>query len=69
MPGLVPVPRERDHERALSALRERSGSLAAPVLLQLTANCAGPLASAVGSRLERRANRSAAPKSGPARLV
>jgi membrane protease YdiL (CAAX protease family) len=28
----------------LSLLRERSGSLAAPVLLHLTANCAGPLA-------------------------
>jgi membrane protease YdiL (CAAX protease family) len=38
----------------LSVLRERSGSLAAPVLLHLTANCAGPLASAVGARLERR---------------
>jgi membrane protease YdiL (CAAX protease family) len=29
----------------LSLLRERSGSLAAPVLLHLAANCAGPLAS------------------------
>ena len=28
-------------------LRERSGSLAAPVLLHLAANCAGPLASAL----------------------
>jgi membrane protease YdiL (CAAX protease family) len=36
----------------LSVLRERSGSLAAPVLLHLTANCAGPLASAVSSRLD-----------------
>jgi membrane protease YdiL (CAAX protease family) len=34
----------------LSVLRERSGSLAAPVLLHLAANCAGPLASAVSSR-------------------
>jgi membrane protease YdiL (CAAX protease family) len=30
-----------------SLLRERSGSLAAPVLLHLAANCAGPLASAL----------------------
>jgi hypothetical protein len=29
----------------LSLLRERSGSLAAPVLLHLAANCAAPLAS------------------------
>lgn len=36
----------------LSGLRERSGSLAAPVLLHLTANCAGPLASAVAARLD-----------------
>jgi membrane protease YdiL (CAAX protease family) len=28
----------------LSLLRERSGSQAAPVLLHLAANCAGPLA-------------------------
>ena len=35
----------------LSGLRQRSGSLAAPVLLHLTANCAGPLASAAASRL------------------
>jgi membrane protease YdiL (CAAX protease family) len=35
----------------LSGLRQRSGSLAAPVLLHLTANCAGPLASAGASRL------------------
>jgi membrane protease YdiL (CAAX protease family) len=34
----------------LSVLRERSGSLAAPVLLHLAANCAGPLAGAVSSR-------------------
>ena len=31
----------------LSLLRERSGSLAAPILLHLAANCAGPLASAL----------------------
>ena len=31
----------------LSRLRERSGSLAAPVLLHLAANCAAPLASAL----------------------
>ena len=41
----------------LSVLRERSGSLAAPVLLHLTANCAGPLASGVSTRLEGRAKR------------
>jgi membrane protease YdiL (CAAX protease family) len=33
-----------------SLLRERSGSLAAPVLLHLAANCAGPLASALARR-------------------
>ena len=38
----------------LSYLCERSGSLAAPVMVHLTANCAGPLASAVNSRLEHR---------------
>jgi hypothetical protein len=38
----------------LSCLRERSGSLAAPVVLHLAANCAGPLASAVNARLEGR---------------
>jgi uncharacterized protein len=38
----------------LSLLRERSGSLAAPVLLHLAANCAGPLASAL-ARLPDRA--------------
>ena len=37
----------------LSYLCERSGSLAAPVIVHLTANCAGPLASAVNSRMER----------------
>jgi membrane protease YdiL (CAAX protease family) len=38
----------------LCCLRDRSGSLAAPVLAHLTANCAGPLTSALNSRLERR---------------
>ena len=37
----------------LSVLRERSGSLAAPVLLHLAANCAGPLASALAQTLDR----------------
>ena len=35
----------------LSVLRERSGSLAAPVLLHLAANCTAPLASALARRL------------------
>lgn len=34
----------------LSLLRERSGSLVAPVLLHLAANCTGPLASALAAR-------------------
>jgi membrane protease YdiL (CAAX protease family) len=38
----------------LSYLGERSDSLAAPVIVHLTANCAGPLASAVNSRVENR---------------
>jgi uncharacterized protein len=38
----------------LSALRERSGSLAAPVLLHLAANCTGPLASALAARRAER---------------
>jgi membrane protease YdiL (CAAX protease family) len=37
----------------LSVLRERSGSLAAPVLVHLAANCAGPLASALARTLDR----------------
>jgi uncharacterized protein len=37
----------------LSLLRERSGSLAAPVLLHLAANCTGPLASALARTLGR----------------
>ena len=39
----------------LSLLRERSGSLAAPVLLHLAANCTGPLASALAPRLSGQA--------------
>ncbi|MFZ0192884.1 MAG: CPBP family intramembrane glutamate endopeptidase, partial [Streptosporangiaceae bacterium] len=35
----------------LSSLRGRSGSLAAPVLLHLAANCTAPLASALARRL------------------
>jgi membrane protease YdiL (CAAX protease family) len=38
----------------LSVLRERSGSLAAPVLLHLAANCVAPLASALARRSQRR---------------
>ncbi len=53
----------------LSVLRERSGSLAAPVLLHLAANCTAPLASALARRLPAngyradggRANRSRTP--------
>jgi membrane protease YdiL (CAAX protease family) len=41
----------------LSLLRERSGSLAAPVLLHLAANCAGPLASTLAPRLSGQARR------------
>ena len=37
----------------LSVLRERSGSLAAPVLLHLAANCTAPLASALARTLGR----------------
>jgi membrane protease YdiL (CAAX protease family) len=37
----------------LCLLRERSGSLAAPVLLHLAANCTGALASALASRMEK----------------
>ena len=44
----------------LSLLRKRSGSLAAPVLLHLAANCAGPLASALARRgYDRRRGREA----------
>jgi membrane protease YdiL (CAAX protease family) len=38
----------------LSVLRGRSGSLAAPVIVHLAANCGGPLASALAARLDRR---------------
>ena len=38
----------------LSLLRERSGSLAAPVLLHLAASCVAPLASALARRSQRR---------------
>jgi uncharacterized protein len=38
----------------LSLLRERSGSLAAPVTAHLAANCAGPLASALARTLDAR---------------
>jgi chemotaxis response regulator CheB len=38
----------------LSALRERSGNLAAPVLLHLAANCTAPLASALARTLSAR---------------
>jgi membrane protease YdiL (CAAX protease family) len=44
----------------LSYLCERSGSLAAPVIVHLTANCAGPLVSAVNSRVERQVRLEAA---------
>ena len=43
----------------LSVLRERSGSLAAPVLLHLAANCAGLVASALGRLSGARAGGSA----------
>jgi len=52
----------------LSCLRDRSGSLAAPVALHLIANCAGPLASAVNARLEGHAEEPA-PLRGPLSLV
>lgn len=37
----------------MSILRDRSGSLAAPVVLHLAANCLGPLASALAARADR----------------
>jgi uncharacterized protein len=37
----------------LSVLRDRSGSLAAPVVLQLAASCVAPLASALARTLDR----------------
>jgi len=39
----------------LSWLRARSGRLAAPVLLHLATNCAGPVVAWTAARLERRA--------------
>jgi CAAX protease family protein len=39
----------------LANLRDRSGSLAAPVALHLASNCLGPLAAALSERLDRRA--------------
>jgi membrane protease YdiL (CAAX protease family) len=51
----------------LSVLRERSGSLAAPVLAHLAANCTAPLASALARTLAGRGpNRSRTPP-GPGR--
>lgn len=52
----------------LSVLRERSGSLAAPVLVHLAANSTAPLASALARTIERRQrpNRSRTPP-GPGR--
>ena len=47
----------------LCLLRERSGSLAAPVLLHLAANCAGPLASALARPQEAGTSTSARPAS------
>jgi membrane protease YdiL (CAAX protease family) len=38
----------------LSVLRDRSGSLAAPVVLHLAANCTAPLASALARTIERK---------------
>jgi membrane protease YdiL (CAAX protease family) len=49
----------------LSVLRERSGSLAAPVVLHMAANCVGPLASA----LARRPGQRPGPPHWPAALV
>jgi membrane protease YdiL (CAAX protease family) len=50
----------------LSVLRERSGSLAAPVLVHLAANCTGPLAGALARSLDVRANPPRTPP-GPGR--
>jgi membrane protease YdiL (CAAX protease family) len=43
----------------LSVLRDRSGSLAAPVLLHLAANCTGPLASKLARTLDQMEERAA----------
>jgi len=50
----------------LSVLRQRSGSLAAPVLVHLAANCTGPLAGALARSLDARANPPRTPP-GPGR--
>jgi membrane protease YdiL (CAAX protease family) len=50
----------------LSVLRERSGSLAAPVLLHLAANCAGPVASALARPSRRLAKGRAIAGASPA---
>ena len=50
----------------LSVLRERSGSLAAPVLVHLAANCTAPLAGALARGLDARANPPRTPP-GPGR--
>ena len=50
----------------LSVLRDRSGSLAAPVLVHLAANCTAPLASALARSLPARANPPRTPP-GPGR--
>ena len=52
----------------LCLLRERSGSLAAPVLLHLAANCAGPLASALARPPDRGSQR-LAPTDGTKDLI
>ena len=44
----------RRRRRAAVRLRERSGSLAAPMLLHLAANCGGALASALARPTDRR---------------
>ncbi|MGH3175405.1 MAG: CPBP family glutamic-type intramembrane protease, partial [Streptosporangiaceae bacterium] len=53
-----------------SLLRERSGSLAAPVLLHLAANCTGPLASALARRIDpAEAPRASGPESRTHSLI
>ena len=50
----------------LSVLRERSGSLVAPVLVHLAANCTGPVASALARRLRNRSRHSRPASTAPA---
>jgi membrane protease YdiL (CAAX protease family) len=50
-------------------LRERSGSLAAPVMLHLAANCAGLVASALGRLSDARAGGSASQRPYPQRAI